>query len=97
MGPDGFPRSMNAKEFSTSPEDAAAFSRDLFKLEGERAVPKFIVEVKVPRKMLQQLESMVLDGKRSVIVQPEHLQSFNRALTKPKLLNFTPLPPDEIE
>ena len=96
MGPDGFPRALSAKEFSTSLDDAGAFSRALFWLEGEEAVVKFILEIKVPRQTVQQLETMVLDGKLSVIVQPEQLQSFNRAVTSPRPLNFTPLPSDEI-
>ncbi len=92
IGTDGFPRSMSAKEFSTSLDNAGDFSRDLFKLEGTQAVPKFILQTKVPRKTFQQLEKMLLDGKPSVIVQPEQLSFFNKTITKPKPLNFTPLP-----
>jgi len=73
-------------------DNVGDFSRDLFKLEGTQAVPKFILQTKVPRKTFQQLEKMLLDGKPSVIVQPEQLSFFNKTITKPKPLNFTPLP-----
>jgi hypothetical protein len=86
--PSGFPVSDPAKFFTASEADAARFGRMLFKLEGQ---PFTIVRVRVPRRLLTELEQMVLDRFPAVIVQPETLSLFNRSIAELEVLRQIPL------
>jgi len=57
--------SLESKLFATSPEDAARFGRDNFRLD---EVPFHLIEVQVPASVVDQFETLTLDFKIAVSV-----------------------------
>lgn len=77
------PGGYESKLFATSAEDAAAFGRDLYKLD---RVPFHLVETKVPNSVFNQFERMPLDFKPAVNVPGPILPQLNSSMTWNELL-----------
>jgi hypothetical protein len=81
--PDGL--SLESKLFATSPEDAARFGRDNFRLD---EVPFHLIEVQVPASVAGQFEKLTLDFKPAVSVSRDLLLLLNRHATVREIVSI---------
>ena len=80
--------SLETKLFATSADDAAAFGRDIFRLDRQ---PFTILETRIPNSLGGRLDNLILDGRSAVGVNPDLLPALNAAgRTSP--LPFSPIP-----